>query len=164
MRFLFCLAATLLVANFLIYRAILAPHLLTISVLEVGKGDATLVQTPNRKTILIDAGPDASILRALGTALPFWQRTIDGIILTSEKASATGGLSDVTNRYHAPAPIRFGTVDIPYGTCLIFDAVHINVFWSDIFTISYGAASLSISSSTPKGVYISDGKTVTKIK
>ena len=161
MRFLFCLVAILLVANFFIYKDILAPRVLTVFVLDVGeKGNATLVQTPNRKTILIDTGPDASILRALGTALPEWKRNIDVIELTSATAGAVGGLPDVTSRYHVPTPVHFGTAATPYGARLAFNDVSIVVLAPGIFTISYGATSLSISSSTPKGVYISDGKTI----
>jgi len=162
MRFWFFFAAILLVANFFIYRDILAPRVLTVSVLEVGKGDATLVQTPSGKTILIDAGPDASILRALGVALPLWQRRIDGVILTSAKAGAIGGLPDVINRYRAPTPVRFGNANVPYGAHLVLGDVYVDVLAPGIFTVSYGAASLSVSSSTPKGVYTSDGKTITK--
>ena len=68
--FYWILFVVLIFANAGIYRAIFAEHVLVVNVLEVGKGDAVLVQTPTRKTILIDTGPDASILRALGSALP----------------------------------------------------------------------------------------------
>ena len=94
----------LLVANFFIYQAILAPHVLKVTALEVGPpaggGSATLVQTSSGETILIDTGPDASILRALGTALPPWQRTITAVILTGTKKSVVGGLNDVLSRYN----------------------------------------------------------------
>ena len=153
----------LLIANVTIYRAIFAPRVLEISVLEVGKGNATLVQTPNGKTLLIDTGPDASILRALGAALPFWQRRVDAVALTSDKTASVGGLQDVKNRYAVPTPIHFGT-DISYGTRLTLDSVQITIIYADLLSISYGSTSLLISSTTPKGVYISDGTTITKIK
>ena len=89
----------LIAANVSIYRMVFAPQMLEVRVLDVGKGDATLVRAPNGATILIDTGPDASILRALGTALPPWQRKIDAVILTSTKKSAVGGLPDVFRRY-----------------------------------------------------------------
>jgi glyoxylase-like metal-dependent hydrolase (beta-lactamase superfamily II) len=154
----------LLVANFLVYQAILAPQVLKVTVLEVGKGDATLVRTPSGKTLLIDTGSDASILRALGTALPEWERHIDAIALTSEKAGATGGLPDVMSHYRVPTPIRFGTATVPYGTRLTLDDVYVDILAPDILNISYVATSLNISSTTPKGVYVSDGKIMTKIK
>jgi len=163
-NFYFSLFFIFIVANFFIYRDIFAPQTLTVSVLEVGKGNATLVRTPSRKTILIDTGPDASILRALGMALPPWQRRIDAIILTGEKSGMTGGLSDVMNRYRIPTPTRFGTFDFPYGARLAPNDISITILAPDTFTISYNATSFSISSSTPAGAYLSDGKTIIKTK
>lgn len=152
----------LVAGNISIYNAIFAPRILQISILDVEKGDAILVRTPNRKTLLIDTGPNASILRALGTALPEWQRHIDAIALTSEKTSSVGGLPDVASRYRIPIPIRFGTETVPYGTRLAFDNVFVAILSPGTLSINYDATSLIISSSTPAGVFISDGKTFTK--
>jgi beta-lactamase superfamily II metal-dependent hydrolase len=152
----------LLAANVCVYQTIFAPHVLQISVLDVGKGNSVLIQTPNKKTILIDAGPDASILRAIGTTLPEWQKNIDEIILTGAKTSFTGGLPEVLNKYHVPTPLSFGTASNPYGSQIILDSVSIKIISPATLTISFGDTSLSISSSTPKGVYTSDGKTIIK--
>jgi len=162
-KFYFILFFILLVANFFIYQSLFAPHITEVTVLEVGeKGDAILVRTPNGKTLLIDTGPDASILRALGAALPMWQRRIDAVALTSEKTVQIGGLSDVKIRYLIPTPIHFGTIDTPYGTRLALDGVSVAVLYTGLLNISYGSTSLSISSTTSKGTYLSDGKIVTK--
>ncbi|OGG92884.1 hypothetical protein A2609_03475 [Candidatus Kaiserbacteria bacterium RIFOXYD1_FULL_47_14] len=154
----------LIAGNIFIYQTIFAPRILEISLLEVGKGCATLVRTPNGKTLLIDTGPDASILRALGAALPFWQRRIDAVALTNNKSASVVGLQDVKNRYDVPTILHFGTVTTPYGARLALDSVQISILYASTLTIYYGSASISISSSTPKGVYISNGKTVTKPK
>ncbi len=98
-RLYFIVCFVLLIANIQIYRTIFAPRVLEMQTLDVGKGDATLVRMQNGATILIDTGPDASILRALGSALPPWQRKIDIVILTGTKKSVIGGLPDVLNRY-----------------------------------------------------------------
>lgn len=145
--------------NISVYQAILAPPVLTVNILEVGKGSAVLVHTPSNKTILIDAGPDASILRALGSALPMWQRNIDAVIFTGTKTSYVGGLPDVENRYNVSARMHFGDSAAPYGTSLIFDNTRIEIIAPATLAISYDAATFNISSSTPVGVYISEGKT-----
>jgi len=167
MRFLFCCIAFLFAANFLIYRTILTPQVLNVSILEVGPqtggGSAILVRTPNDKNILINTGPDASILRALGTALSPWQRDIDTVVLTSTKTSETGGLQDVINRYHVSNFVRFGNT-VPYGTPLLVDNVNINILSPNVLSISYGGASLTISSSTEKGIYVSNGEAFFKTK
>lgn len=165
-NFYLILFFVLIVGNIYAYQAIFSPRVLEVSVLDVGPpaggGDATLVHTPNGKTLLIDTGPDASILRALGTALPPWQRRIDAIVLTSEKSGAVKGLQDIMSRYHVSTPILFGTSDIPYGTHIALDGVYVDILYAGMLNISYGPTSLSISSTTPKGTYISDGKTITK--
>ena len=145
----------LIAANSTIYRAMFAPRIPTVTVLAVGKGDAALVQTPSGKTLLIDTGSDASILRALGTALPMWQRQFDAVIITGTATSEAGGLADVTRRYRIPPPVRFGPErDMPYGAHLMFETgTEIVVIAPGVFTVSYGAISLVISSSTPPGQY-----------
>ena len=163
-NFYIILFLILLAANFLIYKTIFAPATLQISILEVGKGDSFLIRTPNKKTLLVDAGPDASILRALGTALPEWQRNIDIVILTNSKTSSTGGLPEVTSHYRIPTPINFGTNTVPYGARLVLDTVSIKIISPATLSISYGSTSLNISSSTPAGTFISDGKVITKTK
>ena len=152
----------LLAANVCVYQTIFEPHILQIYVFDVGKGNSVLIQTPNKKTILIDAGPDASILRALGTTLPEWQKNIDEIILTSYKTNFTGGLPEVLQKYHAPTPLYFGTSAFPYGSTISLDAVSVKIIAPATLTNSFGDTSFSISSSTPKGVYTSDGKTLVK--
>ncbi len=151
----------LIAANICIYQTVFAPRMLTIAILDVGKGDAVLIRTPNNKTLLVDAGPDASILRALGTALPEWQRNIDVIALTGTKSNSVGGLPEVLQKYHVQTVLHFGA-DIPYGTSFALDSTHIKIIAPDRLDISYGATSLSISSSTPAGTFISDGKAMIK--
>ena len=149
----------LIVGNILVYRNILAPQLFIVSVLEVAKGHAVLVRTPSGATLLIDTGPDAGILRALGTILPPWKRNIDAVILTSTKMSFAGGLPEVESRYRVSKRMHIGDIVAPYGTSLTFDGSHITIISPGTFIISYNATSLTVSSSTPKGVYTSDGQT-----
>ena len=155
----------LVALNISVYREIFASPVGKISVFEVGKGNrAILVRTPHNRTILVDTGPDASILRALGETLPMWQRKIDAVILTGTKASLVGGLPEVESRYHVATIMRVGDRATPYGTSVLFDTVGIKIMAPDTETISYGATTLVISSSTPPGAYVSDGKMITKTR
>lgn len=162
--FLFICIAMLIVANVSLYRAVFATRALEVSVLDVGeKGVAALlVRTPGNMTILVNAGSDASILRALGGALPLWQRRIDAIILTSAKAALAGGLPDIERRYRVGTVVRVGDERVPYGATLVFDSARLTIVSPETLIISCGATSLAISSTTPAGVYMSDGITVTK--
>lgn len=72
---------------------------LTIHFLDVGQGDAILIITPDKTKILIDGGPDNSILNQLGQVMPFWDRQIDIMILTHPHADHVVGLVEVVRRY-----------------------------------------------------------------
>lgn len=65
---------------------------------DVGQGDATLIQR-NTTQILIDGGPDKSVLDCLGRHMPFWDRTIEFVILTHPQEDHYGGLIDVFKTY-----------------------------------------------------------------
>ena len=150
----------LLVGNVKVYQTISAEPVLKVTVLEAGKTNAVLIKSPSGRIILVDTGSDASILRALGESLPVWKRDINAVILTSSAASSAGGLPAIEDRYRVSKLIRIGGNIIPYGTFFIFDGSRIEISASATFSISYGATSFKIYSSTPVGVYISDGQTI----
>jgi beta-lactamase superfamily II metal-dependent hydrolase len=57
--------------------------------LDIGQGDATLIRTPNGNDILIDGGPNNTLIQKLGRYLPFYDRTIETIILTHPDSDQT---------------------------------------------------------------------------
>ncbi len=58
------------------------PQFLEVNFFDVGQGDAIFIVSPQSHQILIDGGPDSTILEKLAKEMPFWDRTIDLIILT----------------------------------------------------------------------------------
>jgi competence protein ComEC len=73
---------------------------LHVSFLDVGQGDAILIQTPNGHDILIDGGPDLQKINLeLSKKLPFWDRTIDLMVCTQPQADHVTGLVEVLQRY-----------------------------------------------------------------
>ena len=72
---------------------------LTVSFLDVGQGDAILIQSPTGTEVLIDGGRDRSILRALTKQMGPLDRTIDLVVATHPDADHIGGLSAVFDRY-----------------------------------------------------------------
>lgn len=76
---------------------------LHVVICNVGQGDAIFVRTPGGSDILIDGGPDGSVLSCLGRHMPFWDRTIEIIILTHSHADHLTGLIDVAKRYRVLA-------------------------------------------------------------
>lgn len=95
------LAGSLAIATALIWAAALtAPDgQVHVSFLDIGQGDAILIQTPNRR-ILVDGGPSPQILmNRLGESLPFWQRSIDLVVLSHPQEDHLLGLIEVARRY-----------------------------------------------------------------
>ncbi len=157
LRFWIISLCVLVAANIAVYRAVFAPRVLTISVSDTGKGRAALVRTPGGKTLLIDTGPDAGILRTLGTVLPPWQRSIDAVILTSDKAAQVGGLQSVQSRYSTASVLRIGTAATPYGATLIFDPITLITLTTlapGQSTLLYRSTTFTFTSSTPSDNYL----------
>ncbi len=74
---------------------------LTVDVLDVGQGDAILIETPDGQHILIDGGASGLALeQRLGEELPFWDRTIDLLALTHPQQDHISGLIDVLQHYN----------------------------------------------------------------
>ena len=72
---------------------------LSVYFLNVGQGDAIFIQAPNGVQVLIDGGPNSSILRELTKVMPIYDRHIDVVIMTHPDADHVGGLNDVLRRY-----------------------------------------------------------------
>ncbi len=72
---------------------------LKVAFLDIGQGDAIFIEGPNGNQVLIDGGPDRSVLRELGKVMPFYDRKIDVVIATHPDSDHIEGLNDVLDRY-----------------------------------------------------------------
>lgn len=73
---------------------------LEVDYLNVGQGDSILIKTPYEQNILIDGGPDNSVLSGLGNNLAYYDKDIDLVILSHPDADHVTGLVEVLRRYH----------------------------------------------------------------
>jgi len=92
----------LLVAAVLVWVAVMASpdRKLEVSFLDVGQGDAILIQTPSGQQVLVDGGPDPEkICLELGDRLPFWDKSLDLVVLTHAEYDHLLGLVEVLGRY-----------------------------------------------------------------
>lgn len=76
--------------------------------LNVGQGDSEFIQLPGGVQILIDGGPDKSVLLELAKALPSNDRYLDLLVMTHPQADHFVGFSDVIARYKVGALIATG--------------------------------------------------------
>ena len=74
----------------------------------VGQGDSALIQFGNGQKMLIDCGPDRAILSKLGKYLPFYDRTIDFLMISHPDNDHYGGCVDVIKRYKVGMVIENG--------------------------------------------------------
>lgn len=81
---------------------------LTVAVMDVGQGDSIYIKSPTGIEIVIDGGPDNSILRQLPTRMAFSDRQLDAIIETHPDADHIAGFVDVLKRYSIGAFIEPG--------------------------------------------------------
>lgn len=99
-RWYFLLA--LFLVNLLIWYAIFSEPrngILTVAFLDVGQGDAVFIEAPNGNQVLIDGGPNRSVLKALSEVMPFYDRSIDMVVATHPDKDHIGGLPAVFDRY-----------------------------------------------------------------
>ena len=79
---------------------------------DVGQGDAILIQRGFTQ-VLVDGGPNNRVLECLGKNIPFWDNTIEGILLTHPQADHLNGFVSVIQRYDVR---RYYSTGIPNET------------------------------------------------
>jgi competence protein ComEC len=120
-------------------------------VLDVGQGDAILLQGPSGGRILIDTGPDPNrLLSLLDARLPAWDRRLDMVVITHPHEDHVAGLALLLDRYRIgqvaePGMIGLGPGDAAFrrrladlgrdtqvlaaGNRLYLDGIELDVLW-----------------------------------
>jgi len=75
---------------------------------DVGQGDAIFIETPRNQQILIDGGPDKTVLEKISREMPFYDKKIDLIILTHPDADHITGLISILEHYQVGHIISSG--------------------------------------------------------
>ncbi len=65
----------------------------------VGQGDGIYIRTPSGVDVVVDAGPDASMLRCLARHMPIWDRNIELVFATHPDADHIGGFKYILDSY-----------------------------------------------------------------
>lgn len=90
------------VASILVWWATLSQPdgYLHVRFLDVGQGDGIFIQTPSGRQVLVDGGSDPQVLfNELGEAMPFWDRSIDMLLLSHPDLDHMGAQLAVPERY-----------------------------------------------------------------
>jgi beta-lactamase superfamily II metal-dependent hydrolase len=94
------------------------PPRLTVDFLDVGQGDAELLRV-GRTEMLVDGGPDFTVLSGLGESLPVLDRHLETVILTHPHADHLVGLIHVLNQYDVDALYYTGAGTLPEWSALV---------------------------------------------
>jgi competence protein ComEC len=84
-------------------------EILAVAFLDVGQGDAIFIEAPNGVQVIIDGGPDNSLLHQVGKAMPFYDRTIDIIVVTNPDKDHFAGFIPLLARYKIREVVEPGT-------------------------------------------------------
>jgi competence protein ComEC len=82
--------------------------LLTFAALDVGQGDSLYIEGPTGVQVLIDGGPDNSLLAELPKVMSPFDRSLNAVIETHPDADHINGLVDVLLRYEVGAFVEPG--------------------------------------------------------
>jgi competence protein ComEC len=103
-KIIFGTALFLAAMNFFVWQEVFAlsgPKYLKVNFLDVGQGDSAFIETPSGQQILIDGGPSGAVVGKVASKMPFWDRSLDLVILTHPEKDHMQGLMEVLKRYKA---------------------------------------------------------------
>ena len=88
-------------ASLLLREVALLPdgHLHT-HILDIGQGDSILLVSPSGSQIIVDGGPDLSALERIAEYMPFFDRTIELLVLTHTDLDHIAAFPEILRRYH----------------------------------------------------------------
>src|SRR3989338_5893708 len=107
------LLGTLFVATLFVWYAVAAEDRggkLTVAFLDIGQGDAVFIESPTGMQMMIDGGPGAVVLRELGNVMPFYDRSIDMLLVSNPDTDHMAGFLDVLRSFSVASVVEPGTI------------------------------------------------------
>jgi competence protein ComEC len=86
-----------------------AVNTVTIAFLDVGQGDAIYIESPTRNQIMIDGGPSRILMSEIARVTPFYDKSIDTLIVTNPDADHYSGFIDMVQNFNITRVIESGT-------------------------------------------------------
>ncbi|MBX4198187.1 MBL fold metallo-hydrolase [Candidatus Parcubacteria bacterium] len=111
-RWKFLIIAIVALANVFIWFAVQAekPHdYVTVAFLNIGQGDAIFIESPTGNQLMIDGGPARKVLSELRKVMPFFDRSINTLLVTNPDADHYAGFIDILRSYKVDQIIQPGT-------------------------------------------------------
>lgn len=83
--------------------------ILAVSFLDIGQGDSIYIEAPNGRQMIIDGGPNESLMSALPDVLQYGDKTIDVLVVTNPDADHYSGFLPLIDSYEIGAIVESGT-------------------------------------------------------
>ena len=109
---LFLIIIWITVFSLVIYLHLQKNNQFKIIFFDIGQGDSALIKFISGEKMLVDCGPDKKILAKLGKYLPFYDKTIDYLVVSHFDLDHYGGCVDVLKRYKVKNIIYNGSEKI----------------------------------------------------
>ncbi|MBI2096224.1 MAG: MBL fold metallo-hydrolase, partial [Candidatus Taylorbacteria bacterium] len=75
----------------------------------VGQGEAIFIESPTGSQVIIDGGPDGKVLRELSHLMPFYDRSVDMLLVSNPDKDHLAGFIDVLSNYKIGVVLLPGT-------------------------------------------------------
>jgi competence protein ComEC len=82
---------------------------LTFAMLDIGQGDAIYIESPTGTEVMFDGGPPHAVLSPLAKVMPFFDKSIDALVITNPDADHISGFLDILKNYKVKAVLEPGT-------------------------------------------------------
>lgn len=105
------LVAANLASSFILWEARDTGHL-KVAFLNIGQGDAIYIESPDHHNMLIDSGPDDTVIKELQKVMRWNDRHIDVLMVSNPDKDHIDGFLSVLQRYSVGEMIEPGTTNI----------------------------------------------------
>ena len=104
---------TLVFLNLVLWSVVLREHkgILTFAVLDIGQGDALFIESPTGEHVLVDGGPDKTLLREVSQVMPWYDRHIDMLVVTNPDKDHYEGFIPLLDKYSVDVVLEPGTIN-----------------------------------------------------
>ena len=82
---------------------------LTFAMLDIDQGDGLFIESPTGTQIMFDGGSARKVLGPLSRVMPFYDKSIDAILITNPDADHIGGFLDILKNYKVGKVFESGT-------------------------------------------------------
>lgn len=90
-------------------------EIMTVAFLDVGQGDSIFIESPTGTQVIVDGGPAKNLMKEISHVLPFYDRSVDMIVVTNPDKDHYEGFLPFLKRYSADVVLEPGTTN-PSGT------------------------------------------------